>query len=600
MANQNKFSNEYISRLLRTISNIYIVTGKNRFSSIAYQNAAEAIETLDRPLISYYHSKTIRDVPHLTGSIGDHLQDYFDNNGQSDYFDSIFSQVPETFDTLIQVPSIGPKKAIKLIDEFQLNNNDTLFQDIVTLVNDGRVSKLAGFGKKSANDIKKAVEQYRNKTSENSRIIYPTAHAIAEEIIAYLKTHEDIKRADAMGSLRRKKSTIGDIDIAVVSKTENTESLIHYFTSIPGCMSINNAGTHKVSIVYQPGIRIDLLIQIEATYGSMLQYFTGSKGHNIQLRELGLTKGYSLSEHGIKEINKKDDTDQPSFHTFSAEEDLYHFLGLDYIEPEIREGTDEITLAQKNQLPKLITREDIHADFHIHSSYDIVTSHDVGANTYEEIIDYAATIGHEYVAFADHNPRVKGHTVEDIVEIMKRRRDHIESVLAHPRIPYFVSLEVDIQPDGSLALPEEAFEYVDFLVVAIHSSFQQERNKMTNRILKALSYPKVKILAHPTGRLLNKREGVEADWQTIFDFSAEKEIALEINAAGSRLDLPDLLVKQAKQSGCMFSIDSDAHSIEQMDNLAFGINVARRGWLEAKDVINTRDKESFKKWIGMI
>lgn len=183
---------------------------------------------------------------------------------------------------------------------------------------------------------------------------------------------------------------------------------------------------------------------------------------------------------------------------------------------------------------------------------------------------------------------------------MKRRRDHIESVLAHPRIPYFVSLEVDIQPDGSLALPEEAFEYVDFLVVAIHSSFQQERNKMTNRILKALSYPKVKILAHPTGRLLNKREGVEADWQTIFDFSAEKEIALEINAAGSRLDLPDLLVKQAKQSGCMFSIDSDAHSIEQMDNLAFGINVARRGWLEAKDVINTRDKESFKKWIGMI
>jgi DNA polymerase (family 10) len=248
-------------------------------------------------------------------------------------------------------------------------------------------------------------------------------------------------------------------------------------------------------------------------------------------------------------------------------------------------------------LPKLITKEDIKGDFHIHSSYDIKTSHDVGANTYREIVDKAVDIGYDYVGFADHNPRQSNITEVEIVEVMKQRREHIDNELKNSKIPYYVSLEIDILPDGSLALPEKAFEYIDFAIISIHSSFNQSREQQTERLLKALAHPKVKLWGHPTGRLINKRDGVQINWPKIFDFVIERNIALEINSSPLRLDLPDSLVREGMEKGVQFMINTDSHAAMHMDFMEYGISVARRGWLEPKHVRNTLSAKDFHSWI---
>jgi DNA polymerase (family 10) len=333
----------------------------------------------------------------------------------------------------------------------------------------------------------------------------------------------------------------------------------------------------------------------------MLQYFTGSKQHNIDLREFALKQDYSLNEYGIK------DTKTGELHTCSTEKEFYNFLGLEYIPPEIREGTKEIPYAKKHTLPKLIAEKDIKGDFHMHASYDIKTSHDVGANTYEELVDKAVEKGYSYMGFADHNPRQSGLSQKEVSTIMRDRHEHIHTVLTKKKeaaskegihLPkWYIGLEVDILPSGELALPDEAFEYVDYLVVSIHSSFTKKREEQTERLVKALSYPKVRIFGHPTGRLLGRRSGVDADWNSIYTFAAEKGIAMEINSSPKRLDLSDEMAFDACQKGCLFCVNTDAHAADQMDGIKYGITVARRAWLEGKNVVNTWDEEKFDKWI---
>lgn len=587
------YTNKGISHLLRSVAAAYLLKGENQFKIIAYQNAADAVEHLSTEIKDLWEAGKLYEISGVGSSIASHLDEYF-KKGYSTHFVSIFKGIPYTVFELMKVRSIGPKKAYKLVKELGLLNVDTLFEDLKKACLEGRVAIIPGFGKKSQEEILRAVEHYLKTKDAEARMILPYAYRLASEIIEYMKKNPFVRKIEALGSLRRMAPTIGDIDIAVVSDKDKYKNVIEWFTKFPKAVKVENAGETKASIIVHPDVRVDLRLIEEERFGSMLQYFTGSKAHNIKLREYALKLGYSLSEYGIKRLS-----DGKMF-TFSDEKEFYKFLGLQYIPPEIREGEEEIDLAAENRIPKLVTTEEIKGEFHIHSNYDLKPSHDLGEHSYEELIEKAIGMGYQFIGFADHNPNITNNSPEEIVEILKKRRDYIDQIILSKKfecIKIFIGLEVDILPDGSLAIPEEAIKFLDYIIVSVHSSFNMDVEKMTKRILRALKYPKVKILGHPTGRLINKREGYEADWEKIFKFAKEKNIALEINSWPERLDLPDMLIKQAASLGCFFTIDTDAHSKYHLQNIKFGVAMARRGWLTSDKVVNAWELDKIDKWI---
>lgn len=597
--------NQEITRLLRLISDVYAALEKNPFSVSAYRNTAETVEKLDRSLYAIWQDGCMREISGLKGSIGDYIHELF-SIGRSKHFDEVLAAVPPSFFVLVDVPSIGPKKAYKLIEALKVYAKETVLEDVIQAAEEGKIAPIPFFGEKSQKDIKKAVEIYRASQHKKERMPYPVARQIATEIIAYLSQHPAVQQVNELGSLRRKVATIGDVDLAVVAEKKDSKAIFDHFVVMPGVLSINNAGKTKASIQYLPNVRVDLRIQEKESYGSMLQYFTGSKSHNIALRKYAQSMGYSLSEYGIKVVDRtkvpkpnlsSSFINKEGLYTFPDEEGFYNFLGLSYIPPEIREGTDEIEKARQSSLPTLLAEKNIQGDFHIHSSYDIVSSHDVGVHTYKEIIKKAEELGYSYLGFTDHNPRQSGHTDKDIISILKKRKKHIDTVLKHGKIPYYIGLEVDIMPDGNLAIPTEATNYLDYVVASVHSAFNQSKVDATNRLLRALEFPKVRVLGHPTGRVINKREGVYADWGAVFRRAFDCYVALEINASPIRMDLSDSLVHQALGHGCIFIINSDAHDIKAMENISYGVSVARRGWLEKDNVVNTWGKTAVKNWL---
>ncbi len=592
MDQADKFSNKSVTELLRNIAAAHTLKGDNRFRIIAYEKAADAIEHLSREIVDIWKEGKIQKVPGIGPGIGQALSEFFET-GTSKHFKEILKGIPPSVFTLMKVPGIGPKKAFKLVTEFGLTDPETVVDELMNVARANKISTLEGFGQKSQDDIIEGLQIFQQKDRREERMPLPFAFSLAEEVILYLKQLPEVQQTDSLGSMRRRVSTIGDIDISVLAKDEDSQKIVDHFLKYPGKRSIEGAGSAKASIIAAGNIRIDLRVQSAKSYGSMLQYFTGSKAHNIKLREFALKKGYSLSEYGMKKVKG----DNPIVKEFENEESLYNFLGLPYIPPEIREGTNEIEVALQNKIPNLVELKDIKGDFHIHSSYDIQTSHDVGLNSYEELVKKAQELNYEYIGFSDHNPKNSGLSTEEIVGIMKERKQHIDKVLSTASLPYFIGLEVDITPSGELALPEKAIEYVDFLIVSVHSSFKLETKEMTARVMKALSYPKVKIFGHPTARLLGKRDGIDVNWSEVFEFTKENNIAMEINASPSRLDLPDVLVKDGLEAGAQFMINTDAHAVEHMDFMQYGISVARRGWLEKKNIVNTKSYKELKLWM---
>jgi DNA polymerase (family 10) len=408
-------------------------------------------------------------------------------------------------------------------------------------------------------------------------------------------------------------STIGDIDIAIVTK--NPKESIKYFCTYPHDEIIEQGPT-GASIRLHNGRQVDLRVQDKASYGAMLQYFTGSKNHNIALRSYALTKHVSLSEYGIKKVSRESSFQLGSgqeasksqkkekIKQFKSEKEFYAYLGMDWIPPELREGRGEVERALSHTLPNLVELSDMKGDLHLHTSYDLEPSHDLGANTLHELLDQAAILNYDYIGISDHNPSVGNHTDSEIVEIMKKRQVYYKeqcrtwNAQNKKDIRVFVMLEVDIKPDGTLALPLQAFDFVDAVIVSVHSSFTLDREVMTQRIITALTtHPKVKVFGHPTGRLINKRESYEAHWDQIFDTVKNHDIALEINASPYRLDLSDALVYEALKKQCKFVIDTDAHQRSDMNGMKYGVSVARRGWAEKRDILNTYSYNDMKKWL---
>lgn len=426
---------------------------------------------------------------------------------------------------------------------------------------------------------------------KNVRMVLPFANELAEKLIAYLKKSPAVKEAYPLGSLRRMRETIGDVDIAVA--TEEPERVLEHFVSYPYKERVLEKGPATASILIAGGKHIDLMVQPPERFGSLLQHFTGSKEHNISLREFSLKKGLSLSEYGIKHVG----SDKP-METFTSEEKFYNALGLSWIPPEMRENTGEIELAAKHQLPKIVDVKDIKGDFHIHSNYPIEPSHDLGKNTMQEMINKAISLGYSYLGFSEHNPSVSQHKPDQVAAILEKRFKKIEQLRKNNKnIRLYSLLETDILANGNIAIDDKAIQYLDAFLVSVHSSFSMDKKAMTKRVLAGLSHPKAKILSHPTGRLLNQRPGYELDWDQVFDFVVKHNKAIEINSWPQRLDLPDSLVREAAKHGVKFVIDTDSHAASHMDLMRYGVAVARRGWLTPDDIMNAQEYNKLEAWL---
>lgn len=584
-------NNRQIASLLRNVAAAYSIKDerKHYFQIIAYLKAADAIESSPTEIKDLVKEGKAVNLQGVGPSIQKHLEELIEK-GNVQHFSSVMKEVPAAVFPLLEIPSFGPKKAYKLVDHFKLKNPETVISDLKKIAEIGKVADLEGFGKKSQELILQAIKEYEEGIKKNVRMVLPYAYGVAEKILSYLKKSPAVLQAHTLGSLRRMKETVGDVDIAVASK--EPEKVLDHFVAYPYKDRVLEKGPSTASLLISGGRHIDLMVQPPERFGALLQHFTGSKEHNIALREYALKKDLSLSERGIKKVGKED------IQSFESEEKFYKALGLAWVPPEIREDTGEIELAIKNKLPDLIELTDIKGDFHLHSSFPIEPSHDMGKSSMQEMIDRAKKLNYNYIGFSEHNPSVSTHSNKQIIGIMTKRSKEIDRLIKNNKnIHIYSMLEMDILANGKLALSEEAFEYLDLCLVSIHSSFSMNKKDMTKRAIAGLSHPKAKILSHPTGRLLNQRPGYDLEWDTIFDFCQKNNKALEINSWPERLDLPDKLVREGIKYGVKFVIDTDSHEVSQMDLMRFGVAVARRGWATKDDIINSFEYNKLDKWL---
>ena len=593
-------TNLELASLLRKVSVAYQILNENRFKIIAYDRAADSIEHLTSEVKDLWDDNKLNEIPGVGEGIAHYLDELF-RTGKVGHFDDIMKRIPESVFLLLLVPGLGPKKAYRLVTELKLMSEKTAIADLEKAARAHQIAVMEGFGEKSEADILANLDTYKRGAIKENRMALPIADAIATEVMEFVKKGGHVERIDRLGSLRRRVATIGDVDVAVA--THKPAVVIEHFLKYPH-QKIVEKGPSGATFLLHSGRQVDLRVQRPEAYGAMLQYFTGSKNHNIKLREYALAQGLSLNEHGIKSVRTGKTRE------VGTEEEFYKAIGLPYIPPEIRENKGEIEAAFRQAqgkppgLPHLIELSDIRGDLHMHTSYDLESSHDVGRNTLADHMDCAAELGYEYIGISDHNPSMGTHTAVQVAAIMKKRKEFYRKEeeiwnKKHTKdVHVFVMCEVDILPDGRLALPEEAFEHVDAVVVSLHSSFTQDRKTVTGRIISAFNAnPKVRIFGHPTGRLLGSREGVDADWPEVFTAAEKLDIALEINSYPERLDLPDTLVYDAVRAGVHFTVDTDSHAVEHMDLMRYGVSVARRGWAAKDDIRNALGYNDFKKWL---
>lgn len=585
-------NNREIAELFRNVASAFSIKNEKKyyFQIVAYKNAADAIESSATQLKDLFKEGKLQEISGIGPTIKSRLEELF-QKGSVSHFHAVLKKIPKSVFILTKIPSIGPKKAYKLAQELNLNSPKTAISDLIIKAKNHEIAKIPSFGEKSEQDILRAISEYEEGKGKTTRMTLPYASEIAEKILIYLKKSEYVKNALSLGSLRRMGPTVGDIDIAVV--TSDAKKTIEYFVNYPYKERIIEKGPTTASILTSGGTQIDLMAQPAESFGSLLQHLTGSKEHNVELREYALKKGFSLSEKGIKNLRNG------KTNKFDAEEKFYKALDISWIPPEMREGRGEIKLAIEHNLPKLIELSDIKGDLHVHSNFSIEPSHDLGQTDIKKLVECALELKYEYIGFSEHNPSISKHTKNQIYSLIAERNQKIEQIQSSIKnIRIIKLLEIDILTSGELAINDKSMDLLDGAIVSIHSSFATtSRKEVTKRILTGLSHPKAKILAHPTGRLLNERPGYELDYDQIFDFCKKNDKALEINSWPQRLDLPDILIKRAIENGVKLIINTDSHNISHMNLMRYGVAMARRGWAEKSDIINTLEIDDFLKWL---
>jgi DNA polymerase (family 10) len=568
-------NNKQIAKVFEDIADLLELKGENVFKIRAYQKVVRAIEQLPVELEQLVKEEKLREVPGVGEAIAKKIAELV-TTGKLEYYEKLKAEFPEGISTLLDIPGVGPKTAMLLSSDLGIRTVDELEKAIL----EGKVAQLPRLGEKTAENILRHIQALRRK---DQRIPIGEAQAIVDEIFSRLKEVPGVKNLVPAGSLRRFRETVGDIDL--MGTADNAEEVIKAFTSLPMVKEVLASGSTKASVVVSGGLQVDLRIVEHDSFGSLLQYFTGSKQHNINLRERARRQGLSLSEYGITILKTGE------LHKFATEEDFYKRLGLQYIPPEIREATDEIELAEKGKIPRLIELGDIRGDLHVHSDWSD------GRESIETMVRAAKALGYEYVCISDHSGgRGIAHGLNR--QRLKEQMAEINALNAKiGGIRILTGMEVDIRADGTLDMPDELLQELDIVTASVHSGMNQTQEQMTGRIIKALQNPNLDVLGHPTGRLMPDREPIAVDMEAVFQAAVKSNTILEINAMPSRLDLKDTHIYRAHELGIKLVINTDAHAPDHLGMIRFGVGVARRGWCEAKDILNTRPLAQLMKYL---
>ncbi|HDP97933.1 MAG TPA: DNA polymerase/3'-5' exonuclease PolX [bacterium] len=551
--------NQEIADIFSTIADILEIQNENQFKVNAYRKAARALTDLNVDIEQLQQQDQLSSIPGVGKAIAKKIDQYL-NTGKIQKYEELISEFPKGLLELLKIQNLGPKTIALAAKKLNVQNLD----DLLVVIENGSLSKLPGMGEKKVQKIKAGVDYY---LSSRGNILISQALTVAEEIVRHLAETSNPEDISIAGSIRRMKETVHDIDILVASK--QPKSCIKNFVDFKGVREVIAAGETKASIRRTDGSQVDLRVVSPENFAAALLYFTGSKAHNVKLRSLAKNKSLKINEYGVFKNDRKIATD--------SEEDIYRKLGLSWIAPELREDRGEVELAEENRLPVLINREDILGDLHVHSNYSD------GHHSIESMAESAAAMGYQYIAICDHSKSANyanGLSAEKLEQQIKE----IDSL--NQRFDNFKILkgaEVDILPDGALDFPDNLLQQLDIIVASIHSAFNQNP---TERILTAMNNSYVDIIGHPTGRLINQRQGYDVDLAKVVEKAQQKGIALELNAHPLRLDLNDVDAKMAKDSGIKIAINTDAHATKDLNFIEFGIGVARRAWLEKNDVLN--------------
>ncbi len=557
--------NADVAALLDEIADLLELKGENRFRVGAYRTAAGRIENLPEDVEDLWLAGQLENVPGVGESIAAKVGEYL-QTGHSSYLDSLRKEVPTGVRELLRVPGLGPARAQIIHKNLGIQS----IEELQMAARDHRLRQLPGIREKTEEKILREVERLQQRTR---RILLGVALPAAEEVTGLLARNPLVRRVQPAGSLRRMQETIGDIDL--LASSDQPARVTEAFAKLPLVKEVLGAGPTKATILTRDDLQIDLRVVKPEEYGSALQYFTGNKEHNIALREIAIRQGYKLNEYGLFE--------ESTGRRQAGEEecDIYLKLGLDCMPPEMRQNRGELEAAATGRLPHLITQADLRGDLQVHSNYSD------GTGTMEEMAMAARAMGYRYLAITDHSQGLGvAHGLSpERLEKKLREVEELNDRMAPFRI--LKGAEVDIRGDGRLDYTDEILSQLEIVVVSIHSGFEQSQERITDRILKAFENPYVDILAHPTGRLINRRPGYPVDLERVLRAAAEKGIAVEINGSPDRLDLDDVWSRRARELGVTLCIDTDAHTPATLAFMRYGVAVARRAWLEKKDVLNT-------------
>jgi DNA polymerase (family X) len=571
-------TNQQVAAVLDEIGDILEIQGENRFRVVGYRRGAESIRGLSRDINQVWQAGELETIPGVGEALSKKIDELL-RTGQLAFLEKLHEQVPAGVVSLVQIPEVGPSKARAMWQQLGI----TSIEAAEEAARAGRLHELPGFGAKTEARILANIETLRRSTASGRK---PIGDALppARTLLAGLQaTAPGIERATVAGSLRRWRDTIGDVDLLVASTAP--EPIMAAFRTLPQVAEVIGSGTTKTSVRLNSGLQVDLRVLEPGHWGTALQYFTGSQQHNIELRELALRQGWSLNEYALSSTKTDEARLCPN------EEDVYKALGMPWIPPELREGRGEIAAARAKQLPTLVTVPDIKGELHAHSTYSD------GRNSLSEMAAAARARGYRFFTFTDHSQSL-GVTGGMSPEDWRRQRDELARVRAEfPDLLILQGAEVEVRADGTLDYPDELLAEMDVVVAAVHVSHRQPREQITQRALNALRNPHVDILAHPSGRLLGRREPSEVDLDQVLQVAAETGTVLEINSHPMRLDLDDVHARRAVELGVPLAINTDAHSPGDMEYLEYGIEVARRAWAEAGNVFNTWEPERLLEYL---
>lgn len=548
-----------------------------QFRPRAYERAARLIESMEDDLEDIYEkagAKGLMEIQGIGQGLAEHIEDYI-KTGEIETFEKLKKEAPIDLESFSAVEGVGPKMLMALYKNLKVKN----IHDLEKMARAGSVRSLPRFGEKTEENILRSIELSRE---HQGRFLLGYVSPIATEIEKNLGTLATVKKIVTCGSIRRRKETIGDIDILAVSP--RPKEIMEYFTSMPNVEKVIAHGETKSSVRLDMGIDADLRVVPEKSFGAAMQYFSGSKDHNVELRKIAMKYGWKLNEYGL--FDKKN-----NIIAGRTEEEVYKKLGLDWIPPEMRENRGEIELAQKHKLPKIVEYGEVLSDLQMHTTYSD------GAHSIEEMAYEARRLGQKYIAITDHVGHLKIAGAMDIKTIEKQWREIEKVDKKMKNIKILKGCEVDINPDGTIALEDKYLAKFDIVLGSIHSNFKMPKVEMTKRLIRAIENPHVDIISHPTGRVIHKRAGYEFDFEEILKVSLKTGTILEANCYPDRLDLNDLNIKKAIERGVKISFGTDAHSKIQLPYLELGIAQARRGWATKKDIMNCLNAEDLLKYL---